>query len=57
MWPKKIDDIKQSLSKNLFGKTVIKPDDLDHFKTILANMKKMTLQSQRNSEQTRQSKN
>lgn len=31
---------------------MIKPDDLNHFKTILANMKKMTLQSQRNSEQT-----
>ncbi|WP_349551436.1 MobV family relaxase [Leuconostoc pseudomesenteroides] len=48
---KQIDDFKQALSKNLFGKTVIKPDDLDRFKTILANMKKMTLQSQRNAEQ------
>ena len=33
-------------------KTVIKPDDLDRFKTVLANMKKATLQSQRNAEQT-----
>lgn len=49
---KQIDDFKQALSKNLFGKTVIKPDDLDRFKTILANMKKATLQSQRNAEQT-----
>lgn len=49
---KQIDDFKQALSKNLFGKTVIKPDDLDRFKTVLANMKKATLQSQRNSEQT-----
>ncbi|MFT8498135.1 hypothetical protein [Leuconostoc pseudomesenteroides] len=51
MAEKQIDDFKQSLSKNLFGKIVIKPDDLDRFKTILANMKKMTLQSQRNAEQ------
>ncbi|MBD9366994.1 plasmid recombination protein [Leuconostoc mesenteroides] len=49
---KKIDDFKQALSKNLFGKTVIKPDDLDRFKTVLVNMKKATLQSQRNAEQT-----
>lgn len=49
---KQIDDFKQALSKNLLGKTVIKPDDLDRFKTILANMKKATLQSQRNAEQT-----
>ena len=49
---KQIDDFKQALSKNLFGKTVIKPDDLDRFKTVLANMKKATLQSQRNAEQT-----
>ncbi|MGQ2285540.1 mobilization protein [Leuconostoc pseudomesenteroides] len=31
---------------------MIKPDDLDRFKTVLANMKKATLQSQRNAEQT-----
>lgn len=49
---KQLDDFKQALSKNLFGKTVIKPDDLDRFKTVLANMKKATLQSQRNAEQT-----
>ena len=46
---KQIDDFKQALSKNLFGKTVIKPDDLDRFKSVLANMKKATLQSQRDS--------
>ncbi|WP_349516221.1 hypothetical protein [Leuconostoc suionicum] len=28
-----------------------KPDDLDRFKTVLSNMKKVTLQSQRNAEQ------
>ena len=44
---KQIDDFKQALSKNLFGKTVIKPDDLDRFKSVLANMKKATLQGQR----------
>ncbi len=44
---KQIDDFKQALSKNLFGKTVIKPDDLGRFKSVLANMKKATLQSQR----------
>ncbi|MCM0598439.1 MobV family relaxase [Periweissella fabalis] len=44
---KQIDDFKQALSKNLFGKTVLKPDDLDRFKSVLANMKKATLQSQR----------
>ncbi|MFK8256094.1 mobilization protein (plasmid) [Leuconostoc pseudomesenteroides] len=49
---KQIDDFKQALSKNLFGKTVIQPDDLDRFKTVLANMKKAQLQSQRNAEQT-----
>lgn len=49
---KQIDDFQQSLSKNLFGKTVLKPDDLDRFKTVLANMKKATLQSQRDAEQT-----
>jgi len=49
---KQIDDFKQALSKNLFGKTVIKPDDLDRFKTIFANMKRATQQSQRDAEQT-----
>ena len=49
---KQLDDFKQALSKNLFGKIVIKPDDLDRFKTVLANMKKAQLQSQRNAEQT-----
>ena len=44
---KQIDDFKQALSKNLFGKTVIKPDDLDRFKNVLANVKKTNLQSQR----------
>ena len=44
---KQIDDFKQALSKNLFGKTVIKPNDLDRFKNVLANMKKTNLQSQR----------
>ena len=44
---KQIDDFKQALSKNLFGKTVIKPDDIGRFKSVLANMKKATLQSQR----------
>ena len=43
---KQIDDFKQALSKNLFGKTVLKPDDLDRFKSVLANTKKATLQSQ-----------
>ncbi|MCM0596338.1 plasmid recombination protein, partial [Periweissella fabaria] len=47
---REIDDFKQALAKNLFGKTVIKPDDLDRFKSILANMKKVTLQSQRDAE-------
>ncbi|MCP1276923.1 MobV family relaxase [Leuconostoc citreum] len=49
---KQIDDFKQALSKNIFGKTVIKPDDLDRFKIVLANMKKATLQSQHDAEQT-----
>ena len=52
MAEKQIDDFKQALSKNLFGKTVIQPDDLDRFKTVLANMKKAQLHSQRNAEQT-----
>lgn len=52
---KQIDDFKQALSKNLFGKTVIKPDDLDRFKSVLANMKKETLQSQRDAADSNQS--
>ncbi|WP_048801414.1 MobV family relaxase [Leuconostoc citreum] len=51
---KQIDDFKQALSKNLFGKTVIKPDDLDRFKTVLATMKKATLQSQNETEELKQ---
>ncbi|WP_099045197.1 MobV family relaxase [Leuconostoc citreum] len=51
---KQIDDFKQALSKNLFGKTVIKPDDLDRFKSVLANMKKATLQSQRDAADSNQ---
>ncbi|MEX0381694.1 MobV family relaxase [Leuconostoc sp. MS02] len=51
---KQIDDFKQALSKNLFGKTVIKPDDLDLFKSVLANMKKATLQSQRDAADSKQ---
>ncbi|HCZ38574.1 MAG TPA: mobilization protein [Brochothrix thermosphacta] len=51
---KQIDDFKQALSKNLFGKTVIKPDDLDRFKTVLATMKKATLQSQHETEELKQ---
>ena len=43
---KQIDDFKQDLSKNIFGKTVLKPDDLNRFKSVLATMKKATLQSQ-----------
>ena len=45
---------KQDLSKNLFGKTVIKPDDLDRFKNVLATMKKATLQSQHETEELKQ---
>ena len=52
---KQIDDFKQALSKNLFGKTVIKPYDLDRFKSVLANMKKETLQSQRDAADSNQS--
>ncbi|QAR70231.1 mobilization protein (plasmid) [Leuconostoc mesenteroides] len=51
---KQIDDFKQDLSKNLFGKTVLKPDDLDRFKSVLATMKKATLQSQHETEQVKQ---
>jgi hypothetical protein len=51
---KQIDDFKQALSKNLFGKTVLKPDDLDRFKSVLANMKKATLQSQRDAADSNQ---
>lgn len=42
---KQIDAFKQALSKNIFGKAVLKPDDLDRFKNVLATMKKATLQS------------
>ncbi|MCT3075906.1 mobilization protein [Leuconostoc citreum] len=51
---KQIDDFKQALSKNLFGKTVIKPDDLDRFKNVLATMKKAILQSQHETEELKQ---
>ena len=51
---KQIDDFKQALSKNLFGKTVIKPDDLDCFKNVLATMKKATLQSQNETQELKQ---
>ena len=51
---KQIDEFKQALSKNLFGKTVIKPEDLDRFKNVLANMKKETLQSQRDAASSNQ---
>lgn len=51
---KQIDAFKQALSKNLFGKTVIKPDDLDRFKNVLATMKKATLQSQHETEELKQ---
>ncbi len=51
---KQIDDFKQDLSKNLFGKTVLKPDDLDRFKSVLATMKKATLQSQNETEELKQ---
>lgn len=50
----KIDDFKQDLSKNFFGKTVLKPDDLDRFKNVLATMKKATLQSQNEAEDLKQ---
>lgn len=51
---KQIDAFKQALSKNLFGKTVLKPDDLDRFKSVLATMKKATLQSQHETEELKQ---
>ncbi|QEA58165.1 mobilization protein (plasmid) [Weissella hellenica] len=51
---KQIDDFKQDLSKNLFGKTVLKPDDLDRFKSVLATMKKATLQSKHETEELKQ---
>ncbi len=51
---KQIDDFKQALSKNLFGKTVLKPDDLDRFKNVLATMKKAALQSQHETEELKQ---
>ena len=51
---KQIDAFKQALSKNLFGKTVLKPDDLDRFKNVLATMKKATLQSQHETEELKQ---
>lgn len=51
---KQIDDFIQALSKNLFGKTVLKPDDLDRFKNVLATMKKATLQSQHETEELKQ---
>lgn len=51
---KQIDDFKQALSKNLFGKTVLKPDDLDRFKSVLATMKKATLKSQHETEELKQ---
>ena len=51
---KQIDDFKQALSKNLFGKTVLKPDDLDRFKNVLATMKKATLQSQNETQELKQ---
>jgi len=49
-----IDAFKQDLSKNIFGKKVFKPDDLDHFKNVLSTMKKSTLQSQNEAEQVKQ---
>ncbi|MDM7642214.1 mobilization protein [Leuconostoc citreum] len=45
---------KQDLSKNLFGKTVLKPDDLDRFKIVLGTMKKATLQSKHETEELKQ---
>nr|WP_258089060.1 plasmid recombination protein [Weissella fangxianensis] len=51
---KQIDAFKQALSKNLFGKTVLKPDDLDRFKSVLATMKKATFQSQNETEELKQ---
>lgn len=51
---KQIDAFKQDLSKNIFGKTVLKPDDLDRFKSVLSTMKKATLQSQHETEELKQ---
>ena len=51
---KQIEVFKQDLSKNLFGKTVLKPDDLDCFKSVLATMKKATLQSNHETEELKQ---
>ncbi|MBZ5950623.1 MobV family relaxase [Leuconostoc gasicomitatum] len=51
---KQIEVFKQDLSKNIFGKTVLKPDDLDRFKSVLATMKKATLQSQHETEELKQ---
>ncbi|KDA51476.1 plasmid mobilization protein [Leuconostoc mesenteroides subsp. cremoris T26] len=51
---KQIDAFKQALSKNLFGKPMLKPDDLDRFKNVLATMKKATLQSKHETEELKQ---
>ena len=51
---KQIEVFKQDLSKNIFGKTVLKPDDLDRFKSVLATMKKATLQSQHETQELKQ---
>ncbi len=51
---KQIEVFKQDLSKNLFGKTVLKPDDLDRFKIVLGTMKKATLQSKHETEELKQ---
>lgn len=51
---KQIDAFKQDLSKNIFGKTVLKPDNLDRFKSVLSTMKKATLQSQHETEELKQ---
>ena len=51
---KQIDAFKQALSKNLFGKTVLKTDDLDRFKSVLATMKKANLQSKHETEELKQ---
>ena len=51
---KQIDDFKQALSKNLFGKTALKPEDLDRFKNVVATMKIATLQSQNETEELKQ---
>ncbi len=51
---KQIDAFKQALSKNLFGKPMLKPDDLNRFKSVLATMKKATLQSKHETEELKQ---